>query len=1007
MKPEIRPGWALAAALAAVLYASPEAFAENYGRATGPHEVVTSEVSTPADVDDYVFDGAPGWQLKASVKKGKTGDLAPILELVAPNGAVEAVGSSSSKASAIKMAILATGGRYALRVRGASGAGSYTLAWALKPDKGLSVKADPVGANVTRSYPFAGTEGSLVSWTLKYKGDGGAQVVAIRDGLGGAVPFDEGAVQRKGTTEKANLIPLTGAAGTCALEVRNDFAPVAVTLKVKVKLPKQPKQRLTLNPAEPTLDSILPTSGGCSTPVSITGANLGTSVAGLRLGAAKVTGATVSGGTTIQFVAPAGAGTVDVVYTGADGQVGVLKNAFTFLAAHTVTGFDPAGGSGSGGQLLTISGTNFRTDIPGLYDVLVGGTPAPSVNVVSANTITCVTPAHVAGSFDVVVRDDCGLTAAAPGTFTYGLPPFINLITPAASPTFGGVPVLISGVNLSSADKVYFDGALVATTPFIYQGAVIGHTIPAVPAHAAGTVNVEVRATSGQSAVKVGGFAYYDFTDATAATIPAVSGGEDWGGTSTAVLDKNGDGKVDWLVVGHTDRITATRGGTRVLDVAGTGTFTDVTGSVMPAATSTESWGTNRVLAGRLTNDSASDLYISRPGTGTEAVIAADKRSVVAWGRVFHNSGSTLVVQPHESSATSALVIPGMLVCNATWACAGVNRPGVCYLFDYDFRSVNAAMGDLDGDLDQDVVLLNDVSIDRFVGVTVGTWVSCQGYSSVDYQYYIKYPYGSALRILSTGSNGGLTDRTASLLETAFTPEEDFRGVGLALTDITGDGLRDIIITHNQQVGGTSPVPATRIFRQKNTGNSVTFGQLKTALPSVSGAEDWRGDAVAAGDLNNDLRPDLIIAWNGAPLGNSQFSTRILLQTEAQGFQDVTTSVLTGVLPAGDDGRAKALVVVDFDKDGDQDIFLSTPDAVGSGNRRTRFLLNLGADPDTGRPRFMDAGAILPPANVDSGAAVALLATDIDGDGDLDLVLTDTYNNGNGSRRTRLFRQNR
>ncbi len=993
--------------LAAALLVAFPARAENYGRVTRPHEQVTTEITSASDVDDFVFDGAPGWQLKAVVKKAKTGDLAPVLELVAPDGGVEVVGTSSSKAASIKKALLAEEGRYALRVRGASGTGAYTLSWSLKPDKGVKVKKESIGAGVTRDFAFAGAGGGLVSWALKYTGDGGAQVVSILDPDGTVVPFDGDAVIRKGTSEKAKDVPLTGGGGFFALRVRNDFAPVELSLSIKVKLPKEKKAKLSLSSVEPALEGLEPATGGCGTPVTVTGTGLGSQVGTLLMGGRPLAGLALTGGTTLTGTVTAGSGGGDVVYTAADGQVAVLPGAFSFLPVHTVQSFSPEGGSGGGGQLITIKGINFRTDMPGVYDVLVGGTPAPGVTVVDANTITCVTPAHVAGTFPVVVQDDCGQASTAPTQYTYGLPPFINFLSPNASPTFGGIDVLVVGANLAASDKVYLDGVLMTSTPLLFQGAVIGHSIVNLPAHAVGKVDVEVRAASGQSAVKVDALAYYGFTDITSTAIPPVAGTEDWGGNSAVLIDSDRDGDVDVLVVAHPAGLGGTRPGVRALTRNGSNVFTDATSTIMPAATAQEGYGANRVCARSRGINGPVDLYLSRPGTGSEAVtLTSSSYEVIPWGRLLFPDGGGVFQSQPINGQTSVFAIPGIPHCSV---CGSGPK---CYLFDYDFRSVTAATGDLDGDMDDDVVLLNNVSINRFKGTgAYAAYIGCNAYVA-QFSGFQTYTFGSAVRFCTTGSSGGITDQTKALLDPTFSADEDFRGVGLAIVDMTGDGLRDVVVTHNVSLPkpGGSNHPATRVFRQRNLGVSVVFQRMTTLLPvpASASADDWRGDTVAGGDLNVDLRADLVVSLDGSPPVSGGLSTRILVRHPVNdSLEDQTSAVLAGVLPSGDDGRAAKVLIVDLDKDGDQDILLATPSSVGTGNRRTRYLMNIGPSPTTGLPRFRDASSLFPAAALEPGNAVDLLVSDIDGDGDLDIILVDTHVGGTSGRRVRVFRQDR
>src|SRR3990172_8910775 len=147
---------ALAAALSAALLAPPVA-ATNYGRVLVLNETVNGTVDPEADGDDFVFDAATGWKVTVKVKKAKGAALAPVLTLIAPDGSVETAGvkAKAGKSSASLSATLLEGGRFAVRVTGASGTGGYAL-----------------------------------SWKLKFKGGGAATVKAVEDPDGGDAGFD-------------------------------------------------------------------------------------------------------------------------------------------------------------------------------------------------------------------------------------------------------------------------------------------------------------------------------------------------------------------------------------------------------------------------------------------------------------------------------------------------------------------------------------------------------------------------------------------------------------------------------------------------------------------------------------------------------------------------------------------------------------------------------------------------------------------------------------------------
>ena len=94
---------------------------------------------------------------------------------------------------------------------------------------------------------------------------------------------------------------------------------------------------------------------------------------------------------------------------------------YTLPPAPTVTAISPNTGSTAGGTSVTITGTNFT----GATGVTIGGAAATSVVVVSATSITAVTPARTAGAKDVVVTTPSG-SGTGTGLFTYVAPPTVT-----------------------------------------------------------------------------------------------------------------------------------------------------------------------------------------------------------------------------------------------------------------------------------------------------------------------------------------------------------------------------------------------------------------------------------------------------------------------------------------------------------------------------------------------------------------------------------------------------
>ncbi len=238
-----------------------------------------------------------------------------------------------------------------------------------------------------------------------------------------------------------------------------------------------------------------PTSGGNSVNISGTGFTGASNVSFGGFGAAFV----VNNDNSITATAPAhAAGTVDVTVT-TNGETSTTSFAdhFTYEAAPTVSSVSPNAGPKSGGNTVTINGTNF---VPGA-SVSFGGIASPAVTFVSATQLKAVAPAHAAGTVDVRVTTPGGTSAIVAGDhYTYEPPPTVSSVSPNAGPTGGGNTVTINGTNFVPGATVKFGTTASATVTFVSAT-----QLKAVaPAHAAGTVDVRVTTPGGTSPIVPG-----------------------------------------------------------------------------------------------------------------------------------------------------------------------------------------------------------------------------------------------------------------------------------------------------------------------------------------------------------------------------------------------------------------------------------------------------------------------------------------------------------------------
>ncbi len=136
------------------------------------------------------------------------------------------------------------------------------------------------------------------------------------------------------------------------------------------------------------------------------------------------------------------AGSDEVIVSDKDGTSSSGPR-FTYVAppAPAVSSVTPAEGSTVGGTSITIRGTHLLAGAA----IRIGGS-VKSVTFKSETEVTAVTPAHEAGSDEVIVSDKNGTSSSGPH-FTYVTPPAptVSSITPADGSTAGGTDVTIKG----------------------------------------------------------------------------------------------------------------------------------------------------------------------------------------------------------------------------------------------------------------------------------------------------------------------------------------------------------------------------------------------------------------------------------------------------------------------------------------------------------------------------------------------------------------------------------
>lgn len=195
------------------------------------------------------------------------------------------------------------------------------------------------------------------------------------------------------------------------------------------------------------------------------------------------------------------------------------------------------------------------------------------------------------------------------------------------------------------------------------------------------------------------------------------------------------------------------------------------------------------------------------------------------------------------------------------------------------------------------------------------------------------------------------------------------KGLGVLIADVDLDGDQDIYVANDT-------VPK---FLYRNRGNGVfdeVGGQSGAALSDTATADGSMG--LDLGDFNNDGLPDLWVA-------NYERESLALYRNEGDClFLHVSRS--TGVTAVGSLFVSFGTLFLDFDRDGDEDIFVTNGHVI-------RFPINSPVKQlpllfENRGGRFVNVAPVAGPYLAEAHLGRGLASGDIDNDGDIDLVLS-------------------
>jgi FG-GAP repeat len=331
---------------------------------------------------------------------------------------------------------------------------------------------------------------------------------------------------------------------------------------------------------------------------------------------------------------------------------------------------------------------------------------------------------------------------------------------------------------------------------------------------------------------------------------------------------------------------------------SGSQLFTQNSPGVGSAAEEFDFFG-DALTAGDFDNDGFADLAVGVPGESVGSIFDAGAVNVL-YGTAagLTGSGSQLFTQ---------------------------NSPGVGSTAEpEDFFGGALAAGDFD----------NDGVADLAVGAPF------EAIGGIFAAGAVNVLYGTAAGLTGSGSQT-FTQNSPGVGSTA--EPEDFFGGALAAGDFDNDGFADLAVgAPLEAIGGINAAGAVNVLYGTAAGltgsGSQTFTQNSPGVGSAAEEDDFFGDALAAGDFDNDGFADLAV---GAPLesigGILQAGAVNVLYGTPTGLTGSGSQLFTqnspGVGSAAElgDRFGSALAAGDFDNDGFADLAVGAlAEAIGS-----------------------------------------------------------------------------